>query len=209
MLRVLSALVFSTLLFGLAGVVMGQCPPGSIGVYFDPQGGLQTISPIQHEELYLYVVLRAEAPIGGAAWKLEMTSDQFSGALIGPAGPNCQPPYCEYQDPPFWYIGSMNVGPVVLGDPFDGGIRQGLGSCYSGFFANPVLLATVIIMPWADILGHIEVDVTVVAESFEGLVYADCDGVICDQVEGLTSHIGSTVVATQEASWGRVKALYR
>jgi hypothetical protein len=208
MLRSLSALVISILIV-LSGAAVGQCPEATIGVYFDIEGSLSYVTPIQHQPLVMYVVWFGEAPIGGAAWKLEMTSPHYSGQLVGPPGPNCQPPWCPYQDPPFWHIGTTCVGPVVLGDPFDGGVRQGLGSCFSGFFGNPVLLATVTLLPWADILGSIEVDVTAVAEEYEGLVYALCDGRICDTVTGVTSHIGTTVVGSDGLSWGSVKALYR
>lgn len=208
MLRCLSAL-FLTILIVSAGVAFAQCPDATIGVYFDLDGSTSYVTPIQHVPLVMYVVWFGEAPIGGAAWKLEMTSPHYSDPLVGPTGPNCQPPWCEYQDPPFWHMGTTAVGPVVLGDPFVSGMRQGLGSCYSGFFGNPVLLATVVLMPWADILGTIEVDVTVVPEEFEGLVYALCDGALCDSVSGLTSHIGTTVVPDEMESWGSVKALYR
>jgi hypothetical protein len=72
-----------------------------------------------------------------------------------------------------------------------------------------VLLATVVIRPWADILESIEVDISVVPEQYEGLVWADCDARLCHDVTGLTSHIGTTAVAIRNESWGAVKALYR
>lgn len=210
MLKLLSALACLTFLLGPTGSVTAQvCPPATIGVYFDADGTQQTVTPVQHEILYMYVILFVEGPVGGAAWRLEMTSPQYSDPLIGPAGPNCQPPWCEYQDPPFWFLGFSATGPVVLGDPFNGGIRQGTGTCLSGFFGNPILLATVMIMPWADMLGSVEVDVTVIPEIYEGLVWADCDARLCFDVTGLTSHIGTTAVETQSRSWGAIKALYR
>lgn len=210
MLKLLSALACSTLILGLTGIAPAQmCPPATIGVYFDAGGTLQTVTPVQHEILRMYVVMFVEGPVGGAAWRLEMTSPQYSDPLLGPAGPNCQPPWCAYQDPPFWYLGFTGVGPVVLGDPFNGGVRQGTGTCLSGFFGNPILLATVMIYPWADILGSIEVDVKVVPEIYEGLVWADCDARLCSDVTGLTSRIGMTAVAVEPVSWGAVKALYR
>lgn len=210
MLRSLSALAFLASILCLVGVAAGQaCPQGTIGVYFDVEGNMQTVTPIQHQDLYMYVVLFVEAPCGGAAWKLEMTSPQYADALIGPQGPNCQPPWCTYRDPPFWYLGTTAVGPVSLGDPFETGVRQGLGSCFSGFFSNPILLATVVLHPWANILGSIEVDVTVLPEDYDGLVYAFCDGRLCDNVLGLTSHIGTTVVANENTTWGGLKATYR
>jgi hypothetical protein len=209
MLKTLSALANLTIICVLTGMAVAQCPPVTIGVYFDSEGSMQSVQPIQHQELFMYVILFGDAPIGGAAWKLEMTSSQYTDPLIGPAGPNCQPPWCAYQDPPFWYFGATIEGTVQLGDPFDSGVRQGFGTCVSGFFGNPVLLATVTLYPWADILGLIDVDITVVPEDYEGLVYADCSALICDNVTGLTAHIGNTVVPSAEHSWGSVKALYR
>jgi hypothetical protein len=210
MLKSLSALAILTYVIVLTGLAFAQqCPQATIGVYFDDVGGLQSIQPFQHQELFMYVILFAEAPIGGAAWKLEMTSQQYTDPLIGPPGPNCQPPWCSYQDPPYWYFGSIIEGAVQLGDPFDTGVRQGFGTCVSGFFGYPVLLATVILYPWADILSWIEADVTVVQEDYEGLVYADCSARICDNVVGLSSHIGTTVIEASAQSWGSLKALYR
>lgn len=209
MLRLLSALASLTILLGMAGVADAQCPPATIGVYAEPAGTTQSATPIQHQELFLYVIFFAEAPIAGAAWQLEMTSPQYPGQLVGPPGPNCQPPWCEDQDPPFWHIATQVQGPLWFGDPFDGGIRQGLGDCFSGFFGNPVLLATVILEPWAEILGSIEVDIAVVPEEYDGLVYADCEAILCDSVVGLTTHLGATVVKSEEQSWGAMKALYR
>ncbi len=208
MLKSLSAL-FLIILFVHAGSASAQCPEATIGVYFDINGATSYVTPIQHVPLAMYVVWFGEAPIGGAAWRLEMTSPQYFDPLVGPAGPGCQPPHCGYQDPPFWHLSTVAIGPVVLGEPFESGIRQGLGSCFSGFFGNPVLLATVFLMPWADVLATVEVDVTVIPEEFEGLVYALCDGALCDTVTGLTSHLGTTVVANEQESWGSVKALYR
>jgi hypothetical protein len=210
MLKTLSALaLFSILVVLASGSLAQECPHGTIGVYFDPVGTSQFVQPVQHENLFMYVILFAEAPVGGAAWKLEMTSDQYSDPLYGPAGPNCQPPFCTYQDPPFWYIGSMLTGTVALGDPLDSGVRQGFGTCMSGFFGQPILLGTVILNPWANMLKNIEVNVTVVPEAYEGLVYADCSARICANVVGLTSTIGATVVKNEGHSWGSVKALYR
>jgi hypothetical protein len=156
----------------------------------------------------MYVVLFAEAPIGGAAWRIEMNSPQYLDSLVGPWGPNCQPPWCEPQDPPFWNMGYVPQGPVFLGDPFAGGVRQGFADCLSGFFGNPILLATVLVRPWADILESIEVDISVVPELEDGLVFADCAGHLCYSVVGLTSHLGTTVVASEKGSWGGIKALY-
>lgn len=211
MLKLLSALACLILLLGLTGVVTAQyCPPATIGVYFDAGGTMQSVTPIQHENLYLYVIMYVEGPVGGAAWQLEMTSAQYSGELLGTVGDACQPPWCEYQDPPFWMVSYTPVGPVAFGDPFDGGVRQGLGFCASGFYGNPVLLATVVIRPWADILGSIEVDVSVIPEQYEGMVWADCDARLCSEnITGLTSHIGTTAVPSQTESWGAIKALYR
>lgn len=209
MLRTLSALVTSTFLICMSGVSHAQvCPHGTFGVYFDPAGGSTTVQPIQDQALTMYVVLFAEAPVAGAAWVLEMTSDQYAGVLVGPPGPNCQPPWCAHQDPPFWLLGVYNQGVAVLGDPFVSGIRQGFGNCRLGFFGQPILLSTIVLQPWADILGEIEIDVTVRAEDYEGLVYADCGAQICANSTGLTSHISSMVVASESASWGSVKALY-
>ena len=209
MLKSLSALAVIAAILGSFGMARAQCAPATIGVYFDADGTSQSVAPIQHQNLVMYVILFAEAPIGGAAWKLEVTSFQYSGQLIGPAGPNCQPPYCSYQDPPFWLMGLQSEGAVCLGDPFESGVRQGFGTCMSGYFGVPILLYTIIIHPWADILGGIEVDVNVVPEDYEGLVYADCSAHICDNVVGLTGHIGTTVIATESDSWGSLKALYR
>jgi hypothetical protein len=210
MLKSLSALAILGILVFSTGLAAAQgCPQGTIGVYFDPEGTSQTVKPVQHQILVMYVVLFAEAPVAGSAWLLEMTSPQYSGDLVGPPGPNCQPPWCPYQDPPFWLVASIPEGTVVLGDPFESGIRQGFGTCISGFFGAPILLATIMLNPWADILGSIGVDVTVVAEEYEGLVYADCAAQICDNVVGLTSHISEMIVASEHSSWGRVKALYR
>jgi hypothetical protein len=211
MLKLLSALACLTFLLGSVGVVTAQmCPPATIGVYFDVGGTMQTVTPIQNQDLYMYVVMYVEGPVGGAAWQLVMSSPQYSGPILGPPGPNCQPPWCAgEQDPPFWYMGFTAVGPVVMGDPFNGGVRQGLGSCYSGFFGNPVLLATVRIRPWADMLAWTEVDITVIPEVYEGLVWADCDARLCFDVAGLTSRLGVTAVANETKNWGAVKALYR
>jgi hypothetical protein len=209
MLKSLSALALITTILGSSGWTAAQCPPASIGVYFDAQGTVQSVSPVQHQNMVMYVILFAEAPIGGAAWRIEMTSPQYSDPLVGPAGPNCQPPYCSYQDPPFWMMGYLNEGTVSLGDPFASGVRQGFGTCISGFFGVPVLLSTIILQPWADILGSMEVDVTVLPEDYEGLVYADCSAYICDNVVGLTTHIGTTVIKSEPETWGGLKALYR
>jgi hypothetical protein len=209
MLKWLSALA-CLITLGLIGVAAAQeCPPATIGVYFDLAGTSQTATPVQHEDLYLYVIMFVEGPVGGATWRLEMTSPQYSDPLLGPIGPNCQPPWCETQDPPFWYMGYYAVGPVAFGDPFDTGVRQGFGTCQSGFYGNPILLGTVIIRPWADILGSIEVDISVVPEAYEGLVWADCSARLCTDVTGLTSHLGTTAVSVETESWGAVKALYR
>ena len=105
MLQSLSALALITIILGSSGWTAAQCPPASIGVYFDAQGSVQSVSPVQHQNMVMYVILFAEAPIGGAAWRIEMTSPHYSDPLVGPAGPNCQPPYCSYQDPPFWRMG--------------------------------------------------------------------------------------------------------
>jgi hypothetical protein len=210
MLRTLSALVISTSLICLTDVSLAQvCPYGTFGVYFDPAGGSTTVQPVQNQELVMYVILFAEAPVAGAAWQIEMTSDQYSGVMVGPPGPNCQPPWCAHQDPPFWILDVQNEGVAVLGDPFFSGIRQGFGDCRFGFFGQPVLLSTITLYPWANILGRIEVEVTVTAEVHEGLVYADCAAQICANASGLTSHIGTTVVAADPQSWGIVKAIYR
>jgi len=210
MLKSLSALAILAILVISTGLALAQgCPQGTIGVYFDPAGNTQTVQPVQHQLLPMYVILFAEAPVAGAAWQLEMTSPQYAGDLIGPTGPNCQPPWCTYQDPPFWLISVIPEGAVVLGDPFVSGIRQGFGTCVSGFFGAPILLATIFVTPWAEILGSIGVDVTVVAEDYEGLVYADCAAQICANCIGLTSHISETIVPIECSSWGEVKALYR
>jgi hypothetical protein len=208
MLRSLSALACLTILLGLTGWAEAQLPPGTIGVYFDVTGTTQSVNPVQHEDLYMYVILFAEAPIGGAAWRLSMTSAQYPDTLIGPPGPDCQPPECTYQDPPYWYLYSFVEGLVVLGDPWTG-VRQGFWECRLGFFGQPVLLATVVLRPWADILEFIEADITVQPDPIEGLVYVDCAAAICYDVTGLTSNVGTTVIASRAESWGSVKALYR
>jgi hypothetical protein len=209
MFRSLSALAFLTILLGLPVWVGAQCPTGTIGVYFDPAGTTQSTTPVQHQDLALYVILFVEGPAGGAAWKLQVSSPQYEGPLVGPEGPDCQPPWCTYQDPPFWHVGTHSDAALVLGDPFLGGVRQGFGRCISGFFGNPILLATVILRPWAEILGSIEVDITVVGEDNDGLVYADCAAHLCHSVVGLTSHLAPTVVSRDVGSWGALKALYR
>jgi hypothetical protein len=209
MLKLLSKLVSWAIVLGVAGMVAAQpCPPGTIGVYFDTAGNSQFIQPVQHQNLFLYIILFAEAPVGGAAWRLELTSPQYSDSLVGPVGPDCQPPICEYQDPPFWYVGFISEGSVVLGDPF-GGIRQGFTQCQLGFNGTPILLGTLILNPWADILGQIEVDVNILPEEYEGLVYALCSAQICDSVTPMPGHIGATVIQNKPQSWGSVKALYR
>lgn len=208
MLKSLSALAFAATLLGCTGSTTAQCPPATIGAYFDPAGTRQSANPVQNRELRVYVILFAEAPIGGAAWRLSLTSPQFSGPLVGPAGPNCQPPWCTHQDPPFWHLATIYASTVQLGDPFDTGVRQGFKYCQSGFLGAPVLLATVVLMPWADILGAMEVRVEVIPETYDGLVFADCSARICPSVAGLVSQLGATVVETEEMSWGSVKALY-
>jgi hypothetical protein len=208
MLKSLSALAMLATLLGCTGSTTAQCPPATIGVYFDAAGTSQSAIPIQGRELYLYVVLFAEAPIGGAAWRLSLTSPQLAGPLVGPPGPNCQPPWCSYQDPPFWHLATLFATEVQLGDPFGPGVRQGFKYCQSGFLGAPVLLATVILLPWADALATAEIDIEVVPETYDGLVFADCGARICDTVTGLVSHLGATVVASEEMSWGSVKALY-
>ena len=209
MLRALSALVCLTILLGLTGVAGAQwCPPGTIGVYFDAAGTEMATTPVQWQELYMFVILFVEAPVGGAAWQLEMTSPQYPGDLVGPPpGSGRLQPLDD--PPPFYHLGTIAQGPVVLGDPFESGIRQGFANCNTGFFGNPILLATIILLPWADILGAVEVDISVIPEQYEGLVYADCAANICDSVEGLTSHLGVTVISAERESWGAVKALYR
>ncbi len=209
MLKSLSALALLAILFGCTGSTIAQCPPATIGVYFDAAGTGQSAIPVQNQELRLYVVLYAEAPVGGAAWRLSMTSPQLSGPLVGPVGPNCQPPWCPYQDPPFWHLATFYASTIQLGDPFDAGVRQGFQYCQSGFLGAPVLLATVVLMPWADVLRTMEVDIAVVPEPHDGLVFADCSARICDTVTGLVSRLGATVVGNEEMSWGSLKALYR
>jgi hypothetical protein len=56
MLRLLSALASLTILLGMAGVADAQCPPATIGVYAEPAGTTQSATPIQHQELFLYVI---------------------------------------------------------------------------------------------------------------------------------------------------------
>lgn len=208
MLKSLSALAFAATLLGCTGSTTAQCPPATIGAYFDAAGTLQSAIPVQDRELRLYVILFAEAPVGGAAWRLSMTSPQFAGPLVGPVGPNCQPPWCAHQDPPFWHLATIYASTVQLGDPFDVGVRQGFKFCQSGFLGRPVLLATVILMPWADILSSVEVEIEAVPELYDGLVFADCSALICPTVVGQVSHLGATVVESDEMSWGSVKALY-
>jgi hypothetical protein len=208
MLKSLSALALAATLLGCTGWVEAQCPPATIGAYFDAAGTLQAAIPVQNQELRIYVILFAEAPVGGAAWRLSLTSPQFSGPLVGPAGPNCQPPWCSYQDPPFWHTATFYTSAIQLGDPFGTGVRQGFQYCESGFLGAPVLLATIVLMPWADILGTMEVEIAAVPELYDGLVFADCSARICPTVTGLIAQLGATVVETEEMSWGSVKALY-
>ena len=208
MLKSLSALALAATLLGCTGWIKAQCPPATIGAYFDAAGTLQAAIPVQNQELRIYVILFAEAPVGGAAWRLGLTSPQFSGPLVGPAGPNCQPPWCSHQDPPFWLLAMYYTTAIQLGDPFNAGVRQGFQYCQSGFLGAPVLLATIVLMPWADILGTMEVEIAAVPELYDGLVFADCSAQICPTVTGLITQLGATVVETEEMSWGSVKALY-
>lgn len=211
MLKSLSALAISAILvISLGSASAQECPLGTFGVFFDLDGQSQTFQPIQNQPFTMYVILWVEAPVAGAAWKIEMSSYQYAGELVGPPGPNCQPPWCQGDpDPPLWDMGWFVEGAVALGTPWEG-VRQGFGTCIpDGLFGLPILLGTIILYPWADVLESIVIDVTVVAEDYEGLVYADCAAMICDNATAVISHIAETVVKSESQSWGSVKALYR
>ena len=71
MLKLLSALACLMCVLGLIGVAVAQeCPPATIGVYFDLNGASQSVTPVQHQDLYLYVIMFVEGPVGGATWRL-------------------------------------------------------------------------------------------------------------------------------------------
>ena len=49
MLKTLSALANLTIICGLTGMAVAQCPPVTIGVYFDSDGSMQSVQPVQHQ----------------------------------------------------------------------------------------------------------------------------------------------------------------
>jgi hypothetical protein len=164
-----------------AGSASAQCV---IGAYADAAGTEVVTAPFENQLFDVYVILRDEAAVEGASYKITFPNGVFATQS--------------------WY------GPNEMGFPFltPNGIIVGFGECAIGFGGYDIQVAH-----YAAIATDVTITneyVTLEANIDENplqIEYATCGGNIieCLNVQPL---LISHVIATESKSFGAVKSLY-
>jgi hypothetical protein len=164
-----------------AGSASAQCV---VGVYADAAGTISVTAPTQFVDFDVFVILRDEAAVEGASYKINFPATVFPTNV--------------------WY------GPDEGGFEFltPNGVITGFGQCAIGFGGNDIQVAHYTAIATDGALVNEEISLGPnIDESLTNVQYATCSGgvVDCGSVQNL---LISHVVGTESKSFGAVKSLY-
>lgn len=165
----------------LSAPVLAQ--DNTIGVYFDTAGTQNTaILNGGFDELHTaYIIGFGEMVVGGAAFKLDM-------------------------DPRITLINATFPAGVQIGTLVDG-IEIGLQFPAAGYYHTPVLLGTMTLFTNGYLIAYGRLNIVPFFPNYENVTLADAGGFLFPAI-GLCSWM-TIPVATEESTWGGVKALYQ
>lgn len=163
-----------------AGSASAQC---AIGVYADAAGTISVTAPTQFQAFDVYVILRDEAAVEGASYKINFPASVFATDV--------------------WY------GPDEGGFEFltPNGVIVGFGQCAIGFGGIDIQVAHYSAIATDGGLVNQEISLEGNIDESPNVQYATCSGQVidCGSVQNL---LISHVVATESKSFGAVKSLY-